>query len=81
MLHIITYMCNLKNETNEYNKKRNRFTDTENKQVVIRVVTSVERREEGADGGMGLRDIHYHVLNKQGFPSGASGEEPAWQCS
>ena len=37
-------MCNLINKTNKYNKKRNKFTNVENKLVV----TSREKKKEGA---------------------------------
>ena len=55
ILYVITYMRNLKNKMNGYNK--NRLIDVENKLVV----TSGERGSEGQDSGRGLRDINYYV--------------------
>ena len=45
---------------NEYDKYRNRFTDTENKLVI----TSGERGWEGQVRGRNVNDTNYHVQNK-----------------
>ena len=52
--YVITYMSNLKNKTNEYNKTKT-DSDIENKFAI----TSGERKKE--DRGRGLRGTNYYV--------------------
>ena len=55
ILHIITYMWDLKNKRNGYTKIRNRLTDIKNRLIV----TSRERG--GQDRDMGLWDTNCYV--------------------
>ena len=50
ILHVITYMWNLKNKTSEYNKK-----ETDSQTVNKLVVTSGEREGGGARQGYGIK--------------------------
>ena len=47
ILYDITYMWNLKNNTNEYIQIRNRLTDIENKLTVTKGEKEVERNKLG----------------------------------
>lgn len=61
-MYVITYVCNLKNKTKEYNKASTYSQILENKLVV----TSGEKegREEEQYRSRGLRSTSYYVYNK-----------------
>ena len=57
-MYDVTYMRNLKNNTNENSCKTERLTDIENKLVVSK---GEREGEEGQIRGMGLTDTNYYI--------------------
>ena len=56
-MYVITYVCNLKNKMNEYNKASTYSQILENKLVV----TSGKRSKEGQEKVMEVRGTNYYT--------------------
>ena len=64
IFYAITFLCNLKNKINIYNKTETDYRNREQKQRTNYWFPVGRGKDEGQGRGMGLRDTNYYAIKE-----------------